>query len=309
MLESHHTGYLLLAVIQFLTGVLVNGTIVVVNGIDLMQQRKVIPLALLVSCLAISRTGLQLVIFCTDLAMFSLIGFLQLAERSTVFMFVNELGLWFATWLSVFYCAKIATITHPVFSWLKTRISRLVPWLILGSLVYASSISVFHSKYKWIFSKEDLLAFLYQNATNPLKEMSTLKSVFIFTQFSLPLLIFLMSALLLIYSLGRHTQQMRNTVMGPRGPRTHVHISALLSILSFLGLYLCHYTAMALFFFQIFKIGSLRYFFCTLVIGSYHTGHSVNLILGNPKLERFRRKLLLHRKCCHTPQPSKEMPW
>nr|CZR14428.1 Taste receptor type 2, member 1 [Sus scrofa] len=298
MPESHHTGYLLLAVIQFLIGVLVNGTIVVVNGIDLIQRRKLNPLALLISCLAISRIGLQFVLFCATLAGLSLIRFLQLAERPAIFLFVNESGLWFATWLSVFYCAKIATIPHPVFSWLKTRISRLVPWLILGSLVYAFSISVFQSKRKWIFSKEDLLALLSPNATNPFKEMPPLKLAFLSIELGLPLLIFLISVLLLIYSLGRHTQQMRNTVMGPRGPRTRVHVSALLSILVFLGLYICHYTAAVLFFFQIFKLSSLRYFFCLLVVGSYHTGHSVNLILGNPKLKQIGKKLLLHRKCC-----------
>ena len=101
MLESHLTSHLCLAVIQFLVGVLVNGIIVVVNGTHLIKQRKVIPLDLLLSCLATSRICLQLAIFYVNLAVLSLIEFPQLAEKFIILTFINESGLWFATWLSL----------------------------------------------------------------------------------------------------------------------------------------------------------------------------------------------------------------
>lgn len=169
MLESHLISHLCLAVIKFLFGVLVNGIIVVVNDTHLIKQRKMIPLDLLVSCLAISRICLQLAIFYVNLAVLSLIEFPQLAEKFVILTFINESGLRFATWLSLFYCAKSATIAHPHFR-LKMRISKWVPWLVLESPLYASSMDVFHSKHRWIFSKEHFLGLFSPNATTQSKK-------------------------------------------------------------------------------------------------------------------------------------------
>ena len=297
MLASHLVSHLVLTVIQVLFGIFVNGIIVIVNGTDLIKQRKLIPLDLLVSCLAISRMGIQLAFFYINLALLSLIKFPQFTEKLVVFTFVNDLGLWFATWLSVYYCTKIATVTHPLFFWLKTKISKLIPWLILASLLYACGTSAVHVKYKWVFYGEVFLGLLFPNITAPIEVTPSLQFAFLFAEFALPLFIFLISSLLLIFSLGRHAWQVRNTWTGPRNPRTHVHVRAFLSILSFLALYLCHYLIVALVFFQIFNLRSFLFLFCTFMVGSYHSVHSISLILGNPKMKQNAKVLLLHGKC------------
>ncbi|XP_010988563.1 taste receptor type 2 member 1 [Camelus dromedarius] len=293
MLESQLISHLLLTAIQLLTGLFVNAIIVVVHGTGLLKHRKMIPLEALVSCLAMSRICLELAIFYLNLAVFNLIDIRQFVGKFVILSFVNELGLWFATWLSVFYCIKIARIAHPLFLWLKLKISKLVPWLILGSLLHASSTCVFHSKQPWIFS-EDLLGFSSQNATAESEDIATLRFTLLFAELSLPSLIFLVSALLLLFSLGRHTWQMRNTATGPC-PRARVR--SLLSIFAFLVLYLCHYLMVLLLFSQVFKLTSLRFLFCISLVGSCHSGHSIILILGNPKLKQNAEKFLLHRKC------------
>ena len=296
MLESHLVSHLVLTVVHLLFGILVNGIIVIVNGPDFIKQRKMIPLNLLVSCLAISRMGIQLAFFYTNLALLSLIKFPQFTETLVVFTFVNDLGLWFATWLSVYYCTKIATITHPLSFWLKMKISKLVPWLILASLLYACSTSAVHVKYKWVFYGEDFLGLFFPNVTTHIKVTPTLQFAFLFAEFALPLFIFLISSLPLIFSLGRHAWQVRNTWTGPRNPHTRAYIRAFLSILSFLALYLCHYLIIALIFFQIFNLRSFLFLFFTFVVGSYHSVHSITLILGNPKMKQNAKTLLLLRK-------------
>ncbi|KAI5938760.1 Taste receptor type 2 member 1 [Manis javanica] len=298
MLESYHIVLLLFAVIQFLIGVLANGIIVVVNSTDLIKQRTMMPLDLLLCCLAISRICFQLDIFYINLAVLSLTEFPPLAENFTILMFLNESGLWFATWLSVFYCAKIATVAHPTIFWLKTRISKLVPWLILGSLLYVSITSVFHSKHTWILQKNMWLGLFSKNATTPIKEMHASQFASHIVNLSLPLIIFLISVLLLIFSLGRHTQKMRNTAVGTRNLSMSVHVSTLVSILSFLVLYLSHYLIIVVIILQNFKLRRLIFLFCILVVGSYPSGHSIILILGNPKLKQNAKKFLLLRKCC-----------
>ncbi|NWR25921.1 T2R40 protein, partial [Emberiza fucata] len=55
------------------------------------------------------------------------------AASETIFTFLNYSSLWFGAWLSVFYCIKVASFTQSLFIWLKLRIARLVPWMLLTS--------------------------------------------------------------------------------------------------------------------------------------------------------------------------------
>ncbi|XP_015263252.1 PREDICTED: taste receptor type 2 member 40-like [Gekko japonicus] len=52
--------------------------------------------------------------------------------------FTNNVSLWFAAWLSVLYFVKITIFSHPFFLQMKQRFSRLLPWLLLGSVVFSA---------------------------------------------------------------------------------------------------------------------------------------------------------------------------
>ncbi|XP_011833433.1 PREDICTED: taste receptor type 2 member 1 isoform X1 [Mandrillus leucophaeus] len=298
MLESHLIISFLFAVIQFLLGTFTNGIIVVVNGIDLIKHRKMAPLDLLLSCLAVSRFFLQLFIFYINVVVIFLIEFITCSASCAFLVFVNELELWLATWLGIFYCAKVASVPHPLFIWLKMRISKLVPWMILGSLLYVSVICIFHSKYTGFMVPYFLRNLFFQNATIQTEVKQAIQIFSFVAELLVPLLIFLVAVLLLIFSLGRHTRQMRNMVAGSRVPGRGAHISALLSILSFLILYISHYLIKAFLFSLKFHVKRFIFLFCILVIGTYPSGHSLILILGNPKLKQNTKKFLCHSKCC-----------
>lgn len=55
--------------------------------------------------------------------------------------FINTLTFWPTSWLAVFYRVKIASFSHPIFFWLKCRVSRSVPGLLLGSLILSGLTS------------------------------------------------------------------------------------------------------------------------------------------------------------------------
>lgn len=296
MLLSHHIIKAFVGMIQFLVGLLANGIIMVVNGLDLAKQQKLTPLELLLSCLAISRLCMQSFIAYIHLGVLSVIEVKAMPEGFAMFIFVNDMGIWLATWLSIFYCVKIATFAHPLFFWLKMRISKMVPWLVLGTLLYAMITSIFHSKYTWIFGKELWLSLFSKNVTFQIQETPAFYLVLFSMEFFLPLFIFLIFALLLICSLIRHTKQVRNTARGSKDCSTY--IKALLSILSFLVLYLSHYMAAALLSSQLFTLSDFFFHFSIFVIGSYPSGHSIILILGNYKLKQNVKKLLFHSKYC-----------
>nr|XP_020647086.1 taste receptor type 2 member 134-like [Pogona vitticeps] len=48
----------------------------------------------------------------------------------------------FTAWLCVFYCVKIVNSTQSLFLWWKLRISRLIPRLIVGSLIFSLSAAI-----------------------------------------------------------------------------------------------------------------------------------------------------------------------
>nr|XP_003466762.1 taste receptor type 2 member 1-like [Cavia porcellus] len=295
MLSHHFVIHFIIAVTQFLTGVLTNGFIVVVNVVDFVKHRQMAPLDLLLSCLVISRISLQLIMFLAYLFFLSIIKQSQFAHYYLLFVFVNIWGLWLATWLGVFYCVKISTIPHPVF-WLKKRISRLVPWLILGSTLYASMGTAIHRLYALSTTKTSFSNFLSTNATQAKATDSVALYILAF-HLTVPFIVFLIAVLLLIFSLGRHAQHMRTMATRYSDSHKATHISALLSILSFLILYFSHYAVAILKFFQFVQDGSFFFMFCTLVAGTYPSIHSVILILGNSKLKQAVNKFLLCGQC------------
>ncbi|XP_063114741.1 taste receptor type 2 member 1-like [Cavia porcellus] len=73
-MEMHHLIiHFLIVVTQFLTGVLTNGFIVVVNVVDFIKHRQMAPLDLLLSCLATSRITLQMLIILSHLVLLSFV--------------------------------------------------------------------------------------------------------------------------------------------------------------------------------------------------------------------------------------------
>ncbi|XP_060125087.1 taste receptor type 2 member 41-like [Zootoca vivipara] len=60
---------------------------------------------------------------------------------SASWIFVNTANLWFAAWLSVLYCVKIVNFSHPLFLQMKRRFPGMMPWLLLGTVVFSTIIT------------------------------------------------------------------------------------------------------------------------------------------------------------------------
>ncbi|XP_023419529.1 taste receptor type 2 member 1-like [Cavia porcellus] len=141
-----------------------------------------------------------------------------------------------------------------------------------------------------------LVYFLKPNATETKRLDIVSFSVLIF-HVIVPLIIFLIAVLILIFSLWRHTQHRRTMATGGSGPHRGASFRALLSILSFLFLYVSHYMMVIVLFFQMVQFDSFLFEFCTFIAGTYPSIHSVILILGHPKLKQKAKKFLLCTHC------------
>lgn len=131
---------IILDIISFLLcllAVLSNGLVTAAPGVQWLLWRALSPCDTLLISLGASRFCLQWVVVGERIYVFlcpkatpynPVLHFLALQWD-----FFNAATFWFSSWLSVFYCVKIATLAHQVFLRLKRKVSGPVPWMLLSS--------------------------------------------------------------------------------------------------------------------------------------------------------------------------------
>uniref|UniRef100_A0A8C3IAP2 Taste receptor type 2 n=1 Tax=Chrysemys picta bellii TaxID=8478 RepID=A0A8C3IAP2_CHRPI len=275
--------YLIISAIELSVGVVANGYIVALNCIDWAKSRTLSSYDKIITSLAFSRFCLQFLVTLNNISskvyqnIFDRFQILQ--PYLVIWMFINQVSLCFASCLSVFYCVKIATFNQSLFSCLKLKISKLVPWLLWGS-VYSYCVSSHNST-----DRLSTNSTMSDNINNLLEFTFLIHSVgSIF-----PLILFIASSVLLIISLWRHIRKMNlNSDLNQnfRNPNTDAHMRALKSVVSFFIIYNIYYVA------STFPIGNPSYFndewkytVCIFIAAAYPSVHSIILILGNPKLK------------------------
>uniref|UniRef100_A0A674IZU2 Taste receptor type 2 n=1 Tax=Terrapene triunguis TaxID=2587831 RepID=A0A674IZU2_9SAUR len=289
--------------IEFITGIIANGLMIVVNCSEWVRSRKLTCCDMILTSLGISRFFLQCMIMING-TFFQLC--VEMNERcailttlTLVWLFLNTLSLWFATWLSVFYCVKIANFSQPLFLWLKRRISGLVPQLLMGSFLVSlvtclPSVNTIDRKYI-----DNSMNNLSGNTTGECRYKVDLSSRFFILSMlgnASPFIIFIISSILLITSLWRHSKRMEKTTSTSRDTVTEAHVRAIKGLISFIFFYISYFVA--LIFSELFpNISSYFILVWAVIMGAYPSGHSVILILGNPKLKRVAVRALHYAGC------------
>ncbi|KFZ59456.1 Taste receptor type 2 member 40, partial [Antrostomus carolinensis] len=275
--------------------------ILAVSSTSCIRKKILSSYDMIMICLSLSRFFLQ---SCIMLHLFLSIFFKSLYYEirvlvifNAVFMFLNYTSLWFAAWLSVFYCTKVASFTQSFFIWLKQRISSLMPWILITSTLLSFATSL---PFAWDINN------MHNNFTAPLtvtnssERRDTMKnSLFVVillcnAGIALPLLVVVVSSILLIRSLWIHTRQMQNNATGFRDPSVEAHVAAIKSVISFLILCVTYFIALVLILSRIFLPLSTEVAICIAVMAACLAGHSMILIWSNPK---FRARILHYTNC------------
>ncbi|NXQ32197.1 T2R40 protein, partial [Alaudala cheleensis] len=218
----------------------------------------------------------------------------------TIYLFLNYCSLWFAAWLSVFYCIKVASFTQSLFIWLKQRIARLVPWMLLTSwlcsiiaaIPFAWDVYSVHNNFTALSSMRNSSA-LRITREDSLGVLILLSNVGI----CLPLILSVVSSVLLIWSLWMHTRQMQNNASGFGDPVLEAHISAIKSVCSLLMLYVTYFIAFSFLLYNIFLSFSIAKSMCIAVMAACPTGHTLVLIWSNPKFRELPARIWHHTNC------------
>ncbi|NWY74424.1 T2R40 protein, partial [Erithacus rubecula] len=222
------------------------------------------------------------------------------APSKTIFTFLYYSTLWFGAWLSVFYCIKVASFTHSFFIWLKHRIARLMPWMLLTSWLCSFTAAI---PFAWdVYS-------VHSNFTAPLpmtnsSAMRTTRKdnmgLFILLSnagIGMPLILSVLSSVLLIWSLWIHTRRMHNNASGFRDPSLEAHMKAIKSVCSFLMLYVTYFICVHVLLFEVFSPLSPAEMICLLLMAACPTGHTIVLIWSNPKFRKMPARIW-HRTNC-----------
>ncbi|MEE6517522.1 hypothetical protein FKM82_027796 [Ascaphus truei] len=204
-------------------------------------------------------------------------------------MFLKFSSLWFATVLCVYYCVKITNYNHSLFIYVKVRINKIVPWLLLASLLTSLASSL---PFCWF-----ILNLNGSNSTNSLLKNSTVQDIIVVQNHtnheilhglgsSLPFLIFCVATFLLVRSLWLHTRQMRSSGMGIRSPSLDTHFRVVKNMVFFLLLNIIFFSSMTVIFSRVLAIGSPWLVFLSILTSAYPFLHSAVLIFYNKKLKQ-----------------------
>ncbi|XP_020853647.2 taste receptor type 2 member 41-like [Phascolarctos cinereus] len=212
--------------------------------------------------------------------------------------FLNSATFWFATWLSVLFCVKIANFTHSIFFWLKWTVKELVPWFLLVSLLisfivtmlyFVENNALYQAFLQGKFSENITLYGFFRNLE--IHYFFPLKLITL----SIPCSIFVVSTVLLITSLRRHSWRMQHGTHSTQELSTQAHTRALKCLVSFLIFYALSFLFMIT---DVVLSGFEDTWFWPwqIVIYLCSSIHPFILILGNSHLEGALMKLLLQPK-------------
>uniref|UniRef100_A0A670K741 Taste receptor type 2 n=1 Tax=Podarcis muralis TaxID=64176 RepID=A0A670K741_PODMU len=289
-------GFVLL-VIETLTGMAGNGFIAIMNCIDWFRSRKLSPADMILSCLSLFRFSFHVVLIQAEISNLFFVDAVQMLNlkisSDSSWLFLNTASLWFAALLSVLYCVKIANISHPLFLQMKRRFPGLVPWLLLGTVVF-SAITTTVTITGIIMTKCNIHeSHLNNNNDSTIDTTNSCEFLILLDVFPNlpPFMIFLISSILLLTSLWRHKNLLRNSA---RDVSTEVHLNAIKALASFSILYVTNVfvevLSIVLSWMGINDNGVHLILFN--VIAAYSSGHAIILIFMSPKLKQELIKIL-----------------
>ncbi|XP_072506378.1 taste receptor type 2 member 41-like [Notamacropus eugenii] len=280
-------------------GIMANGFIVVVLGREWVRCHQLSPCDMILIILGASCFFLQWVGMIHNFYYF--FHHLQYSKEPArqyfgiYWDFLNTVTFWFATWLSVLFCVKIADFTHPIFLWLKWRVKGLVPWFLLFSLLISFIITMLFFAGNNALYQAFFQGTFFGNGT--LYDFTRKLEIHYFFPLKLitlciPSSLFVVSIILLIISLQRHFWKIKHNANSAQDPSIQAHTRALKLLVTFLVLYALSFMSFIIDA-AISGIGSTWYWLWQIVIYLCTSVHPVILIFGNSQLGQALMKLLL----------------
>nr|ALG92924.1 taste receptor type 2 member 16 [Nannospalax galili]ALG92942.1 taste receptor type 2 member 16 [Nannospalax galili]ALG92952.1 taste receptor type 2 member 16 [Nannospalax galili]ALG92974.1 taste receptor type 2 member 16 [Nannospalax galili] len=199
----------------------------------------------------------------------------------------NSFSFWLTSLLAAFYCIKSSSITHPVFRWLRWKISKLVPWLILGSLLI-SGVTVIPSAVRNNIQMEVITLDHSPRNSTLLARLKVFEQYFYkplkMVGVAVPFLLFLVSIIVLIASLVQHWEQMQQYNSSTSSMRAQS--IALRSLTIFFILFTSYFLIVLLSFIGNIFDKKTWFWFWEAVMYGVICIHSTSMLLSSPTLKK-----------------------
>ncbi|NXI03706.1 TA2R9 protein, partial [Pachycephala philippinensis] len=212
--------------------------------------------------------------------------------------FFNYSNLWVSACLCVFYCTKIANFRNRFFNYMKVKIDRMVPWLLLGSGILALAVSIIIYNLAETVQSDNLNFTCFGNFWEASIKMEKhfFPSVFLVGfGYAASFMAVIFSAVFLLFSLWRHKHKMQTNSMNSLS--VDAHIRAMKSILSFFIMYSINFVCLILTIIYTTMNENIMMLLISIYLYAFPGVHSLILIFSNPKLEKALLKILSCVKC------------
>ncbi|XP_054147716.1 taste receptor type 2 member 9-like [Melozone crissalis] len=214
------------------------------------------------------------------------------------YSFFNCSNLWVSSCLCGFYCIKIANFRNMFLSYMKVKIDRMVPWLLLGSMMFSLITGILShktiDKAVWKNLNFTCQGKLWKSAIGMKKHFSLLHVLTLFLYIT-SFMVVIFSALFLLFSLWRHKCKMQTNSMNSLS--MDAHIRAIKSVLSFFIMYTINFIFLILTLVYTMAYQSHVLFLAYSIQHAFPGVHSLILIFSNPKLKKTLLRLLSCVKC------------
>ncbi|KAL6030205.1 hypothetical protein STEG23_035733 [Scotinomys teguina] len=271
-----------------LASLLHNGFMIIMLGREWMQNRALSAADMIVASLASSRFCLHGMTILTNLL--ASFGFCYQANLLGILWdFTNTLILWLTAWLAVFYCVKISSFSHPALFWLKWRISRLVPRLLLCSVIMGGLSAIMSATGNIIVIQMTISQGSLGNCTLGHMTLDFFQYYYLshaVLMWLTPFFLFLLSIILLMFSLYRHVGKLRHQRPGACDFHTQAHTMALKSLTFFFIFYMLFFLSLVIFATKIKAMQSHWYWAREVIMYMGISLNSIILVLSNPKLRK-----------------------
>ncbi|XP_025289641.1 taste receptor type 2 member 38 [Canis lupus baileyi] len=297
------SAFMFLSVLELAVGILTNAFIFLVNFWDVVRRQPLSNCDLILLSLSLTRLFLHGLLFldAIQLTYFQRMKDpLSLSYQTIImlWMITNQAGLWLTTCLSLFYCSKIVRFSHTLLLCLANWVSRKAPQMLLGAMLFSSACTLlclgdFFSRSGFAFT-----TVLLMNNTEFNSQIVKLNfyysSIFCTLGSIPPFMFFLVSSGVLIISLGRHMRTMKANTKDSGDPSLEAHIKALISLISFLCLYVVSF-CVALISVPLTMVwhNKIGVMICVGILAACPSIHAAILISGNAKLRRAVETILL----------------
>ncbi|OCT79192.1 taste receptor type 2 member 102 [Xenopus laevis] len=196
----------------------------------------------------------------------------------------NSFGL--VSVLCVGYCVKISNYNNDVFVYIKLRISRILKWLILATLVISLAYSVISVPWDFVLSHQNNSDIWLVNSPLMLTGISTDYSFALFClAFFFSGLMRLSSMTALIHSLWRHTQHIQCSGAPIQNPHLKAHLRVIKVLILFLSLYIMYFISMLIGSLDRYKVKEMSISY-VIILCFYPSVHSGVLIFSNKALRK-----------------------